>query len=115
MKPREIPSMQQRGAPALASAIPKPSNPPLASSASRAGIAIEKGIPLPSGVRAAGLYPFGDMAPGDSFFVACTGDAVKRKCVSVSSASRAWRDGVEKDWKFAVRPVEGGMRCWRTK
>lgn len=74
---------------------------------------LETGIDLPSVARAPRRlkYPFGDMHPGDSFFVACEPEtsAKLRQSIYVSSRTAASRYGA----KYTTRVVEGGVRCWR--
>ena len=113
---REIPSMQQRGVPALTSGLvsSKPSAP-LAAPAPGRGFTVEKGIPLPSGSRLGGRYPFADMAPGDSFLAPCEDSKVKSLCSSISTAARTWVKANGGTRKFTVRAAKGGVRCWRTK
>lgn len=71
-------------------------------------ITIDKGVPLPEG-RGKGhtIYPFAEMAIGDSFAVEMAGAERLR------AAAAAWarRKGV----KFSVRRYQGKMRCWRTE
>ena len=114
---RQVPSMQHRGAPALTSGsmTTKPSTPPLASSASGSGFTVEKGIPLPSGSRLGGRYPFADMFPSDSFFAPCADSKVKSLCSSISTAARTWVKANGAPRKFTVRAAKGGVRCWRIK
>jgi hypothetical protein len=50
-------------------------------------------------------YPFDDMAPGDSFFCDLS---IKR----VRAATHTYRRK-HRDYKFAVRAMDGGVRCWR--
>lgn len=70
---------------------------------------IEKNVPLPqkAGGRTSGSskYPFVQMAPGDSFFVA---GKTLRTFGSTVGAHRKKYGG-----KFTCRTVEGGVRVWR--
>lgn len=71
---------------------------------------IEKKVPVPPTDRPGrpSKYPFREMVPGDSFFVA--GQTVRE---GASSAARvfAHRSGR----KFRTRTVEGGVRIWRVE
>jgi len=72
---------------------------------------IEKNIPIPVNRkpgRSADKYAIlGDMEVGDSVMV--TGV----KAASVAHQARIV--GKDTGYKFAVRPVEGGVRVWRSK
>jgi hypothetical protein len=72
---------------------------------------IEKDIPIPAGRkpgRSADKYAIlQDMVIGDSVMV--TGV----KAASVAHQARIV--GKDTGYKFAVRPVEGGVRVWRVK
>lgn len=77
-------------------------------------VKIEKGIPLPvSRVVRKPLYPFDDMAVGDSFFVG-EENTVERfrlhgKLAQHKALSQAHRNGAV----FTIRSVPGGVRVWR--
>lgn len=80
--------------------------------------AIEDSIPVPTAKRGvgAGLYPFDDLKPGQSFFVPATTDKptpAKSLASTVSSATKRYSETEEKR-VFVVRSVEGGARVWRT-
>lgn len=68
-------------------------------------IQIEPGVAFP-GNRV--TYPFGDMEPGDSFFLA---DVKKANAARVASI-RFMRFHQPK-WVFKLRRVDGGWRLWR--
>lgn len=71
---------------------------------------IEKDIPVPStGAGRPPIYPLGDMAAGDSFFVPLPEGKVLRELQG--SVSRAAKAHAGK--KFTTRKVEGGIRVWR--
>ena len=71
---------------------------------------IEKGIPMSSthGRGRPSKYPFREMEPGDSFFVA--GQAPRD---GASSAARVFAH--RKGQKFSTETVEGGVRIWRVE
>ncbi len=65
-------------------------------------IRIDKGIPLPTGLRAKrSTYPWDGMEVGDSF--------LGGKSVSGSAARQARK----RDWKFLTSREGGGRRVWR--
>jgi hypothetical protein len=68
---------------------------------------IEKGVPLPDSRHGNCRYPWGEMEPGDSFFVP-DGNFKSLQ----STASRRDRNGGR---RFAARPEAGGVRVWRTE
>ena len=68
---------------------------------------IEKGVPIPKKGREKKVWPFDEMAVGDSFFV--TADLHGRAQTAASWYSRRDRK------KFTVRKVDGGYRVWRTR
>ena len=67
---------------------------------------IESGVPLAPKKRAARVWPFASMQVGDSF-------------ISPQSAPRtnaaAAHYQKRHDGKFAVRTVDGTVRCWRVE
>lgn len=69
---------------------------------------IEKHIPLPenlvTGPRA--MYPFADMAVGDSFWCPNQAD-------SMAAAARKWAIRNESPFRFAARKEADGSRVWR--
>lgn len=68
-------------------------------------IKIEKGIKGPA-TRMAGKYPFKDMEIGDSFLVPFESEMTIR--------TRAYHfGGTNPGFKFTVRKVQNGIRCWR--
>ncbi|MCC3246711.1 hypothetical protein LG047_15530 [Methylocystis sp. WRRC1] len=75
-------------------------------------IEIEDNVPVPVVSRRSGVeYPFGQLAVGQSFFVA----DVKRG--TLASRAHAFGKHQTPKWKFKVAPAEkdgaSGMRCWR--
>lgn len=76
--------------------------------------AVEKGIDMPP--RCGGrrpVYPWEDMAVGDSFLIECEVNPGTRGAKAVD-AGRQWaiRQG-RPDITFASRSVPGGVRVWR--
>lgn len=69
---------------------------------------VEKGHPIPRPTTR--VYPFGDMEPGDSFFVP-PGENAERTKNNVRCAAKAF--GRRKGWKFTVRKDGEGVRVWR--
>jgi hypothetical protein len=75
---------------------------------------IETGVPMPP-TRAiqSTVYPFAKLTKvGMSFFVPdsdVAGHVLQRRV-----ASRAVWHSKARNWKFAIRRVEGGVRVWRT-
>lgn len=69
-------------------------------------IEIDKGIPLLKARNA--KYPFRAMLVGDSFFVPDSSRKTRR-LITNNAVAAAKRIG----FKFSVRLVEGGVRCWR--
>jgi hypothetical protein len=68
---------------------------------------IEKHIPVPESRRGRpALYPFADMAPGESFFVA----EAEQRLVAIRRAASSHTRYTGK--KFTVRLVDGGVRVW---
>lgn len=70
---------------------------------------IEKNIPIPKKSNRPRKYNFQNMEVGDSFFVRNG----KQKVVASSAAYYSFL--YDKEKKFTVRNVEGGIRCWRIK
>lgn len=64
-------------------------------------IKIEEGVPMPAQSK----YPFADMKPQDSFFVACD-DPSKIRRAAVAAGQRLGA-------KFSCRAENGGVRVWR--
>ncbi|MDP3327718.1 hypothetical protein [Parvibaculum sp.] len=79
---------------------------------------VEHGIEIPAETRPnARLYPFGDMQPGDSFFVPAKDAAERmRRRQSVAAAARkfATTSGEPASMTFHTRQTPDGIRCWRT-
>lgn len=74
---------------------------------------VEKGHVIPPKARRngrVGKYPWLEMNPGDSFFVY---NMKKHTYLLACAKSFAKRNGLE--WVFETRPVESGVRIWRTK
>lgn len=87
-----------------------PGRPPLAVPQ----VTIEKGIPIPIADTPM-AFPFGDMEPGDSFFVPCSLERVSMHA-RIRSRFRYWsmRQCPRVDMAITVQRVDGGLRCWRT-
>ncbi len=116
MKPREIPSMNARGAPGISTPVAPAPSSSVSESRTTGAIRVDKNIPLPSGRGIQSAYPFGEMAVGDSFFIRCAVNEAKRRAASISQCSRNWRTANDKTaFRLTVRHVEGGVRCWRLK
>ena len=75
---------------------------------------IEKGIEVPpkKSFARSTIYPFATMEVGDSFFVPQVDGKPKSSGSLWSSARKAT---VKLDFKFAIRSVDGGFRCWRVE
>lgn len=62
------------------------------------------------------IYPFENMGPGDSFLVpAATSEETGKARKSLQRQQSVFRKRFGAEYAFAVRTVEGGVRCWRTK
>ena len=75
---------------------------------------IEDDIPIPEGPAnprgKAGkppTYPFGDMKPGQSFWVA------EKKAPRALDAAKHYR-ARHKEWEYSFRWADAGIRIWRT-
>lgn len=68
--------------------------------------AIEKNVPMPSGMMGSKVYPFGEMAIGDSFVA--SGERVQARL-----ASAAYGYGKYHQKKFICRKDGAGVRVWR--
>ena len=85
-------------------------------------IEIESGIPIPvkgttrgnsnSGRKA--IYPFRDMAVGDSFFVPTKNGKTPAQTRNGVTGSISFHTIAHPGRRFASRLVEGGVRFWRT-
>lgn len=88
---------------------------------------IEKGIALPEDKRGryprsgGSKYPLADMSVGDSFFVPYPdGKAIKNSQgqdalrVAINSTANKQRHK-QPGRRYTVRPVDGGVRCWRVE
>jgi hypothetical protein len=75
---------------------------------------IEKGIEVPAKKIFVGksVYPFATMEVGDSFFVPQVDGKPKTDGSLRSSARQAAK---KFGFKFTVRRVDGGFRCWRVE
>lgn len=70
-------------------------------------VKIEQGVPLARYNRGSrGIYPFSEMAVGDSFFA----PGVDSTQMSTRCAYYKMKHGMQ----FSCRKVEGGTRVWRT-
>lgn len=69
---------------------------------------IEKGIPMPSGVKGNPVYPWHSMEPGDSFVVETA--AERSRAVKMSLDYARTHDGVR--FMSRVQP-DGKYRIWR--
>ena len=68
---------------------------------------IEKNVPLPPDPRGRpSKYPFSEMKPGDSIFVASKAAAARRA---------SYLFGVRHGLEFATRKEGDGVRIWRIK
>lgn len=107
-----------------------------AAPAGNSAFAIEDGVPMPAASargRGGNTYPFDQLQPGQSFFVANTEakpNAAKSLASTVSSATARYAEiipgqmkkdkkgndvpATKETRKFVVRAVEGGARVWRT-
>jgi hypothetical protein len=75
---------------------------------------IEKNIPVPAYNPAKRRkYPFMYLEVGDSFFVEANGDKFKKIEATIRSSSGHYHKMSGR--KFAVKRVDGGLRCWRLK
>jgi len=77
---------------------------------------IEKSVPIPElALGGVAKYPFTEMKVGDSFFVPIIeGRPLKNVAVAVSSAS--FKPSIKKlGYKYTVRQLKTGVRCWRVK
>jgi hypothetical protein len=85
-------------------------------------IEIESGIPIPvrgtfrgnsnSGRKA--MYPFGDMAVGDSFFVPVKNGRTPAQTRNSITGAISYHTKAHPGRRFVSRIVEGGVRFWRT-
>ena len=77
------------------------------------GIKIEKNIEMPISTFGRNQkFPWDDMAPGDSFFIALVnGQSLRELSQNVNSA--AYHAGKKRSWKFCTRKVDNGVRVWR--
>jgi hypothetical protein len=76
-------------------------------------IEIEKGVPVKGLVKS--HYPFAQMDPNDSFFIACEAEISRKLAQSVASSARRFARMAGSSRRYATRRVEGGVRCWRVE
>lgn len=87
--------------------------------------AIDYGIEMPAPNRGRtrrknAKYPFADMRPGGSFFIAAVADGTTQLQIAIASAASHWthNNGLPAG-TFATRVVTEsgvvGVRCWRVK
>jgi hypothetical protein len=69
-------------------------------------VAIEKGVPIPTGTRASARYPFATMEIGDSILVPGTSKQLAR---SHALNFKKTNPG----WDYKTRTTNEGMRIWR--
>ena len=85
-------------------------------------IEIESGIPIPvkgttRGSPIAGrkaIYPFRDMAVGDSFFVPVKNGKTPQQTRNGITGTISYHTKTHPGRRFVSRIVEGGVRFWRT-
>lgn len=85
-------------------------------------IEIESGIPIPDKKYGCGnsnsgrktVYPFGDMAVGDSFFVPTKNGKTPAQTRNNILGAIAYHTKANPGRRFVSRVVEGGVRFWRT-
>ena len=77
---------------------------------------VERGveIPPPQGGRKP-VYPWVEMARGDSFFIAHEGPAAGVRGAKAVDAGRQWAKRQGRDIEFTSRSVPGGVRVWRVR
>jgi hypothetical protein len=68
---------------------------------------IEKGVPMPPSLRrgSAGVYPWRELEPGDSFFT--------RRAGVKSIQSSCWKIGKTLGCQFQAHAEADGVRVWR--
>jgi hypothetical protein len=72
---------------------------------------IDKGIPIPRQPVPHRLrYPWPEMEPGDSFFIATA--EPRKTCNAVGASGFFWCRRNAPDRRISVRTVEGGVRAW---
>lgn len=85
-------------------------------------IEIESGIPIPTRGSGGGnpnsgrkaIYPFGNMAVGDSFFVPALNGKTPAQTRNGVTGAISFHTKANPGRRFASRIVEGGVRFWRT-
>ena len=77
-------------------------------------IEIESGIPIPAKGSCKTVYPFQDMAVGDSFFVFTKNGKTPAQTRSGISGAISYHTKAHPGRRFVSRIVEGGVRIWRT-
>lgn len=73
-------------------------------------IQIDKNVPVPNGATGphARKYPFPEMKPGDSFLF-----PPETHFGAARSSACNW--GKKTGWRFIVRKIGKGCRCWRVE
>ena len=77
-------------------------------------IEIESGIPIPIKGSQKTIYPFQDMAVGDSFFVPVKNGKTPAQTRNGITGVISYHTKAHPGRRFASRIVEGGVRFWRT-
>lgn len=78
-------------------------------------IQIDKGVELPPRKAIVGrVYPFADLAVGDSFLVPASGPGERRRVQLRLSAAISQRQRRGKG-KYTTRQEAGGVRVWRVE
>lgn len=85
-------------------------------------IEIESGIPIPARGSGGGdpksgrkaIYPFRDMAVGDSFFVPVKNGKTPQQTRNGITGAISFHTKAHPGRRFVSRIVEGGVRFWRT-
>ncbi len=74
---------------------------------------VEQQVPIPPCTRGGrsrqSRFPFAQMQPGDSFLVPREETTAKRLATNAACYAKKWTKG----WKFCVRTLPEGIRCWR--
>lgn len=75
---------------------------------------LEDNVPPPKDRRGGNVvYPFGEMAVGQSFFIPCQDDQKPHLQTKLAGAARGFK--LRHKTKFAIRRVVGGVRVWRVE
>ena len=77
-------------------------------------IEIDKNVEIPPKIKVhhRAVYPFRDLEVGDSFMVECSPIAIESMKAKLYNRSYYWSNLL--GHKHVVRPVDGGVRVWRT-